>query len=145
MRRLRDARYSSRVGRARSNRRSAGRKGHRLADAPNTNCELGLTMAPESCEQPLLDYFRFPLVLVLAIPIALFLVAAVVCRSSMSWVAAGTMLVLTAVGFYNAGMSTPSLWSPLASAAPVTVPALVLAVFHQLAASRKSSNQTMPR
>ncbi|ORI14609.1 hypothetical protein BJD99_05675 [Rhodococcus sp. 1163] len=110
-----------------------------------TNCELGLTMAPESCEQPLLDYFRFPLVLVLAIPIALFLVAAVVCRSSMSWVAAGTMLVLTAVGFYNAGMSTPSLWSPLASAAPVTVPALVLAVFHQLAASRKSSNQTMPR
>ena len=74
-----------------------------------TNCELGLSMSSASCEQPLLDYFGFPLVLTLAIPVALFLIAAVAGKPWMSWAAAVSMLTLTAVGFYSAGASTPSL------------------------------------
>ncbi len=102
-----------------------------------TNCELGLSMSSASCEQPLLDYFGFPLVLTLAIPVALFLIAAVVGKPWMSWAAAVSMLTLTAVGFYSAGASTPSLLSTLGSL-PGTAIALLLAVVHQVAATHRN-------
>ena len=92
-----------------------------------TDCELGLSMSPARCEQPLLDYFGVPLLFVLAIPVALFLLSAVVGRMWMAWTATGTMVVLTAVGFYSAGGSTPSLVSTLGSL-PATALALLLTI-----------------
>lgn len=102
-----------------------------------TNCELGLSMSPESCAQPLLDYFGFPLALVLAIPVVLFLITAAVGTLWMSWTTAGTMLVLTAVGVYSALGSTPSLVSTVGSL-PGTALALLLAVVHQILTSWRS-------
>lgn len=101
-----------------------------------TDCELGLSMSSESCEQPLLDYFGFPLVLVLAIPVVLFLVTAGVGRIWMAWTATGTMLVLTAVGFYSAGGSTPSLVSTLGGL-PGTALALLPTIAQLMVTSAK--------
>ncbi|MCZ4518115.1 hypothetical protein O4220_06255 [Rhodococcus ruber] len=109
-----------------------------------TNCELGLTMSPAACEQGLLDHFGFALVMVLAIPVVLFTMAAVVCRPWMSWTVAIAQTIFTAVGFFSATGSTPSLLSTLGSL-PGTALALLLAVVHHVLASQKKPTSVLAR
>lgn len=109
-----------------------------------TDCELGLSMGTESCQQSLWNYFGFPLALTLAVPVVLSLIAAIVCKSWMSWLVAGILLVSTALGFMTAiGAETPSLISTLGTL-PGTVLAVLLASVHQVvtfSADRPRSNR----
>lgn len=100
-----------------------------------TDCEIGLSLTAEACEQTLWNYFGPTAVPVLAIPAVLCVTAAAVVKVWMSWTVAGAMLAMTVAGFASAfGSATPSLLSTLGSL-PGTALAVTLAVGHQIAAA----------
>ncbi|MFB9780891.1 hypothetical protein [Rhodococcus baikonurensis] len=97
-----------------------------------TDCEIGLgPLSSADCYRSIHDYFGRELFLVLALPVALCVIPAVIPRPLVSWIVSATMLCAAVLGFFAAFSSDmPSLLSMVGSL-PAAVLALVLAVVHQ--------------
>ncbi|MFE5642566.1 hypothetical protein [Rhodococcus sp. NPDC056516] len=97
-----------------------------------TDCEIGLgPLSSAYCYRSIHDYFGRELFLVLALPVALCVIPAVIPRPFVSWIVSATMLCAAVVGFFTAFSSgMPSLLSMVGSL-PAAVLALVLAAVHQ--------------
>ncbi|WP_141136546.1 hypothetical protein [Rhodococcoides kyotonense] len=99
-----------------------------------TSCELGLPVqgvaTAEDCSQlSLWNYFGWPLGVVLAVPVALCLLPALIPRPRVWWMVVGALFVCTAIGIMTAvGSSTPNALSALGGTPPALGLALLLAV-----------------
>lgn len=79
-----------------------------------TDCEIGLSLPQAVCDQSIWDYFGWSVIPVLAVPVLLCLVPAVVPQPWAGWVVAGLLLVISVVGFFSAfTSSSPALLSLL--------------------------------
>lgn len=105
-----------------------------------TNCEIGLgPLSSADCYRSIHDYFGRDLFLVLALPVALCVVPAVIPRPFVSWIVSATMLCAAVLGFFTAfGSDMPSLMSMVGSL-PAAVLALALAAVHQAIALRNGA------
>lgn len=66
-----------------------------------TNCEIGLgPLSSADCYRWIHDYFGRELFLVLALPVALCVIPAVIPRPFVSWIVSATMLCAAVVGFF---------------------------------------------
>ena len=97
-----------------------------------TNCEIDLgPLSSADCYRSIHDYFGRDLFLVLALPVALCVIPAVIPRPFVSWIVSATMLCAAVLGFFTAfGSDMPSLMSMVGSL-PAAVLALALAAVHQ--------------
>jgi hypothetical protein len=78
-----------------------------------TDCEIGLgPLSSADCYRSIHDYFGREVFLVLALPVALCVIPAVIPRPLVSWIVSATMLCAAVVGFFTAFSSDmPSLLS----------------------------------
>ncbi|MDI9919235.1 hypothetical protein [Rhodococcus sp. IEGM 1379] len=97
-----------------------------------TDCEIGLSLPQAVCDQSIWGYFGWSVLPVLAVPVLLCLIPAVVPRAWAGWVVAGVLLVMSVVGFFSAfTSSSPSLLSVLGSF-PAALLAVLLAIVLQV-------------
>lgn len=82
-----------------------------------TDCEIGLgPLSSADCYRSIHDYFGRELFLVLALPVALCVIPAVIPRPLVSWIVSATMLCAAVLGFFTAFSSDmPSLLSMVGS------------------------------
>ncbi len=112
-----------------------------------TSCEIGFdSLSSAVCLGTVHEYFGRQLFLVLAIPVALCIVPAVIPRPVVSWLVAGAMLSTAVWGFAVAFSSTTPSLVAMVGSVPAAVLALVLAATHQVIAVRdRATARTMLR
>ncbi|WP_238565256.1 MULTISPECIES: hypothetical protein [Rhodococcus erythropolis group] len=97
-----------------------------------TDCEIGLSLPSAQCNQSIWDYFGWSVIPVLAVPVLLCLIPAVMPRPWAGWVVAGLLLVMSVVGFFSAfTSSSPELLSVVGSF-PAALLAVLLAIVLQV-------------
>ncbi|MET3960006.1 hypothetical protein ABIE52_006941 [Rhodococcus sp. OAS809] len=104
-----------------------------------TDCEIGLSLPQAVCDQSIWDYFGWSVIPVLAVPVLLCLVPAVVPQPWAGWVVAGLLLVISVVGFFSAfTSSSPALLSLVVGSFPVALLAVLLAIVLQVFSIRRT-------
>ncbi len=114
-----------------------------------TNCEIGqltehIPTAADCLQQSLWDYFQVPLLVMLGLPVALCLVAAIWTRPLVSWAVAGLFLLVIVVGFLSAIGAfgrAPNIAAALAGYPIALAAALLLAGLHQFVYARSRTRQ----
>ncbi|OYD70267.1 hypothetical protein [Rhodococcus sp. OK302] len=97
-----------------------------------TTCEIGLSWPQTECNQSIWGYFGWSVVPVLAVPVLLCLIPAVIPRPWIGWFVAGLLLVMSVAGFFSAFTSpSPSLASVSGSFPPALL-AVLLAIMLQV-------------